>query len=166
MKLLIDNIEIEFNQFVGHQTNHPRNEWFTSIEIDKSKHQITFSEEIFRDNSGDETTINWEFIKLVVKEFKEHVESLILQSTKVLISLHQQIFGNEYHERGGYFDFDGMEIIRYDNYKYLPNSFNYRIELGFFLESNQSFDMDSLSYSSIFERNQINTFTMVGVNRE
>jgi len=166
MKLLIDNIEIEFNQFVGHQTSHPRNEWFTSIEIDKSKHQITFSEEIFRDDSGDEPTINWEFIKLVVKEFKDHVENLILQSIKVLTSLHQQIFGNEYQEKEGYFDFDGMEIIRYYSEKYLPNSFNYRIELGFALESHQSFIMDYLSYSSIFDRNQINTFTMVGVNRE
>jgi hypothetical protein len=166
MKLLIDNIEIEFNQFVDHQTNHVRNEWVTSIEIDKSKHQITFSEEIFRDYKSGEITINWDFIKLVVKEFKEHVESLILQSTKVLISLHQQIFGNEYHEREGYFDFDGMEIIRYNSDKYLPNSFCYRIELGFALESNQNFVMDYLSYSSIFDRNQINTFTIVGVNRE
>lgn len=102
----------------------------------------------------------------MVKEFKEHVESLILHSTKVLISLHQQIFGDEYHEREGYFDFDGMEIIRYNSYKYLPNSFDYRIELGFALVSNKSFDMDSLSYSSIFDRNQINRFIMVGVKRE
>jgi len=166
MKLLIDNTEIEFNQFVDHQTNSARSEWFTSIEIDKSKHQITFSEEIFRDYKSGETTINWEFIKLVVREFKEHVESLILQSTTVLISLHQQIFGNEYHEREGYFDFDGMEIIRYSSDKYLPNSFYYRIELGFALESNQNFVMDYVSYSSIFDRNQINTFTIVGVNRE
>ncbi len=166
MKLLIDNIEIEFKQFVDHQTNHARNEWFTSIEIDKSKHQITFSEEIFRDYKSGESAINWDFIKLVVKEFKEHVESLILQSTKVLISLHQQIFGNEYHEREGYFDFDGMEIVRYNSDKYLPNSFYYRIELGFALESNQNFVMDYVSYSSIFDRNQINTFTIVGVNRE
>ena len=102
---------------------------------------LRFDIENFTDNES-------EFVEKITSAVSENIASMVEKAINVLIPFTKQIFGNEYDEKDGYFDFDEIEISDSAN---LPYSRELHYELSFALDSTQGYVMDYCTYFVIFD---------------
>ncbi|WP_207532953.1 hypothetical protein [Desertivirga arenae] len=110
--------------------------------------------------NGEGKELLWDGIKTILEKYYRTIGALVSKSINILIPFHQQIFGNEFREKKGYFTFESIQVLSL-KVGIQKEIYQYQIELGFSLNSEIGFVMDELLYYTTFdERN-----TLVAVQR-
>jgi hypothetical protein len=158
-----ENQTIRFKKWVDDKTGLPTREWSAILPINGLEIEYSFEEAVFKQWNSEEIKVDWELIKQIANTILPQIDTLLQKSNRLLIALHQEIFGNEYIEKQGYFEFSAIEIAKADCAPF----YYYEFDLRFWLESHSGFLMDPyFSYFVRFRNITQTMLTVVSVRRE
>jgi hypothetical protein len=166
--ITVNNRQTVFRQAAHHQTNAPLTEWVGKYQRDDAEEiELELDAAIFEQDDNGAGNIDWPGVAAAFEEIMVQFDLLVSKAKNVLIALHKEIFGNEFEEKDGYFDFTCIRLTSFKRNTLVPEAAAYRFEMIFSLESAADHVLDPyFQYHATCMNTAPGMITLCGVSRE